>query len=128
MELVTDLRLEPDEGAPETARRSLEPLRGSFTDPLVDEAMLLLSEVVTNSVRHADLGPSDRIDVRVRGGASGLHVDVIDAGPGFDPDRVRARAAGGFGLRLVDRLAARWGVARDDVTRVWFELDPSVPR
>ena len=92
--------------------------------------MLLVSEVVSNSVQHAGLDTSDSIEVRIRGTRSMLHVDVIDPGPGFEPD-VRPRSGvGGWGLRLVDRLSTRWGVERGETTRVWFDLVrpfPSVP-
>ena len=94
---------------------------------MVDDAVLLVSEIVSNSVRHARLDASDAIQVRVRGSNSLLHVDVVDPGPGFDPDRLpTSRPNGGWGLRLLDRLASRWGVERNDVTRVWFELAPPV--
>ncbi len=50
-------------------------------------------------------------------------IEIRDTGRGFDPD-VRAEARG-YGLRLTDMLATRWGVDRDDTagTRVWFEVD-----
>ena len=83
-----DLRLRPDVNSPAEARRSLEALRPSLNDLLVDDAVLLVSEIVSNSVRHASLDKSDAIQVRVRGSDSMLRVDVIDPGPGFDPDRV----------------------------------------
>jgi anti-sigma regulatory factor (Ser/Thr protein kinase) len=118
-----DLRLRPDVNSPAEARRSLEALRPSLNDLLVDDAVLLVSEIVSNSVRHASLDKSDAIQVRVRGSDSMLHVDVIDPGPGFDPEHVGPSAReGGWGLRLLDRLATRWGVERNDVTKVWFEL------
>ena len=118
-----DLHLRPDVHSPAEARRSLEALRPSVGDVLVDDAVLLVSEIVSNSVRHASLDKSDAIEVRVRGSNATLRVDVIDPGPGFDPERIEpSRAAGGWGLRLLDRLATRWGVERNDVTRVWFEL------
>jgi anti-sigma regulatory factor (Ser/Thr protein kinase) len=125
-----DLRLRPDVNSPAEARRSLEALRPSLNDLLVDDAVLLVSEIVSNSVRHASLDKSDAIRVRVRGSDSMLHVDVIDPGPGFDPERVGpSEREGGWGLRLLDRLATRWGVERNDVTKVWFELTaPVSPR
>jgi anti-sigma regulatory factor (Ser/Thr protein kinase) len=125
-----DLRLRPDVNSPAEARRSLEALRPSLNDLLVDDAVLLVSEIVSNSVRHASLDESDAIEVRVRGSDSMLHVDVIDPGPGFDPERVEAsEREGGWGLRLLDQLATRWGVERNDVTKVWFELTaPVSPR
>jgi anti-sigma regulatory factor (Ser/Thr protein kinase) len=121
--LDIDLRLSPDTRAPVEARRGLEALRPSLDDAVVDEAVLLVSEIVTNSVRHADLDAQDSIQVRVRGSHSMLHVDVIDPGAGFDPATLPdPNGQGGWGLWLLDRIASRWGVERDDVTRVWFEL------
>jgi anti-sigma regulatory factor (Ser/Thr protein kinase) len=122
----TDLRLDPDVRAPAHARRGLEALRPSLDDRLMEDAALLMTEVVSNSVRHASLEASDAIEVRIRGSRSTLHVDVIDPGPGFDPSHPpRSRPNGGWGLWLLDRLATRWGVERNDVTRVWFELSSS---
>jgi anti-sigma regulatory factor (Ser/Thr protein kinase) len=127
--LDIDLRLTPDVQAPAEARRSVEALRPSLDDIVVDDAVLLVSEIVSNSVRHASLDASDAIEVRIRGSRSMLHVDVIDPGPGFDPERLRpSRKNGGWGLWLLDRLATRWGVEHNDVTRVWFELVSSVSR
>ena len=125
-----DLRLRPDVNSPAEARRSVEALRPSLNDLVVDDAVLLVSEIVSNSVRHASLDKSDAIQVRVRGSDSMLRVDVIDPGPGFDPDRVDpSECEGGWGLRLLDRLATRWGVERNDMTKVWFELAaPVSPR
>jgi len=125
-----DIRLRPDVNSPAEARRSLEALRPSLNDLLVDDAVLLVSEIVSNSVRHASLDESDAIQVRVRGSDSTLHIDVTDPGPGFDPERLeRAESEGGWGLRLLDRLATRWGVEPNDVTKVWFELTaPVSPR
>jgi anti-sigma regulatory factor (Ser/Thr protein kinase) len=118
-----ELRLRPDANSPAEARRSLEALRPGLNDLMVDDAALLVSEIVSNSVRHASLDETDAIEVRIRGSRSKLRVDVLDPGPGFDPQRVEpSRRAGGWGLRLLDRLATRWGVDRNDVTRVWFEL------
>lgn len=98
----------------------------SLDDPVVDNAALLVSEVVSNSVRHAGLGAADAIEVRVRGSRAMLHVDVIDPGPGFEP-QVRPREDdGGWGLWLLNQLATRWGVEHADTTRVWFDLAPPV--
>ena len=126
MTLELDLRLLAGTGAPSDARRSLAPLRSTVPDPLLDRAELLTSEVVTNSVRHAALGPEDTIEVRVQGSPTLLRVDVVDPGPGFDPRGREPTSAGGWGLWLLDRLATRWGVERDGATRVWFELRPAV--
>jgi anti-sigma regulatory factor (Ser/Thr protein kinase) len=122
-----DLRLRPDANSPAEARRSLEALRPGLNDILVDDAVLLLSEIVSNSVRHASLDETDAIEVRIRGSGSKLRVDVVDPGPGFDPARIQpSKHEGGWGLRLLDRLATRWGVERNEVTKVWFELTTPV--
>jgi anti-sigma regulatory factor (Ser/Thr protein kinase) len=127
------LRLRPDSGSPAEARRTLEALRVSMDDPVVDDAALLVSEVISNSVRHADLENSDAIEVRIRGSRSMLHVDVIDPGPGFEPDARQRPAAGpehdddgGWGLWLVEQVSTRWGVECGERTRVWFDLAPAV--
>jgi anti-sigma regulatory factor (Ser/Thr protein kinase) len=120
--LDLELRLRPDSRSPAEARRTLEGLRTSIDDSVVDDAVLLVSEVVANSVQHAGLDATDSIQVRIRGTRSMLHVDVIDPGPGFEPD-IRPRAGEhGWGLRLVDRLSTRWGVENGETTRVWFDL------
>jgi anti-sigma regulatory factor (Ser/Thr protein kinase) len=86
---------------------------------------LLTSELVSNAVLHAGMASTEDIVVKVVDGDS-LRVEVIDEGPGFDPTRRRTHAGpkGGFGLRFVDQLAARWGTEREDGhNKVWFELD-----
>ena len=92
-------------------------------DPDLDHTVCLLtSELVTNSVLHARMGAGDKIVLAARLTPEFARVEVRDSGPGFDPD-VRNRVEG-YGLRMLDMLASRWGVDRDDQgTRVWFEID-----
>jgi two-component sensor histidine kinase len=92
-------------------------------DPDVDHTVcLLVSEIVTNSIRHAGLSEADRIVLAARLTDDYARIEVRDNGPGFDPD-VRHDAQG-FGLRMLDKLASRWGVDTDGQgTRVWFEVD-----
>jgi signal transduction histidine kinase len=123
MSLDLDLRLAPDARAPATARRCLEDLRSRVDDATVDEAILLVSELVTNAVRHADLPNGSTIRVQARHSPSTLRIDVVDGGGGFDPATLPSpNGRSGWGLWLLDRLATRWGVDRNDATRVWFEL------
>jgi anti-sigma regulatory factor (Ser/Thr protein kinase) len=118
-----DLRLVPDASAPGAARRALEGLRSSLGDDAAEEAALLLSEVVTNAVRHANLDEHDSIRVHVRLRPGLVRVDVADPGGGFDPERDRIEGPEtGWGLRLLDRLSVRWGVERGTHTTVWFEV------
>jgi len=103
----------------------------SELDDLLDESTafdirLLVSELVTNSVRHAEVGPEDSIQLNVALEGENVRVEVVDYGPGFEPpaeagDSEDARDRG-WGLFFVTQLADRWGVERGN-GRVWFEID-----
>ena len=85
--------------------------------------VLLVSELVSNSVRHA---AADSIGIRFEVNPQNVRVEVADPGPGFNPNGApptSGQPAGGWGLRLVDEMADRWGTLNDDGFRVWFELD-----
>jgi anti-sigma regulatory factor (Ser/Thr protein kinase) len=90
--------------------------------------LLLVSELVSNSVRHAGLGTDERIRVRARTDAACAYVEVCDAGrSGRTPAKRTLRGEtlepGGLGLVLVDEMADRWGVHRHEFgTCVWFEM------
>ena len=120
-----EVDLEPGPEAAPQARAALAVLDGRLEAGRLDDIRLLVSELVTNSVRHsgATVGASVRLTVATRGPS--VRVEVIDAGRGFDP-RPRTKPedeAGGWGLHLVDRIASRWGVTRTRGSRVWFEID-----
>ena len=89
-----------------------------------EKLRLVISEVVTNALRHGT--DSERIDLAVTPKPEFLCVQVTDDGPGLAP-RPRALETedeGGWGLFFVEQLTRRWGVTREDRrTRVWFELD-----
>ena len=99
-------------------------LNGQLSPAGRDDALLLLSELVTNSVRHAEAAPASdvRITAEVRGEV--LRLEVADAGtdPGFTRRAPDLDHGGGFGLHLVEQIALRWGVARTGGTVVWCEL------
>jgi anti-sigma regulatory factor (Ser/Thr protein kinase) len=90
--------------------------------------LLLISELVSNSVRHAGLREDERIRLRARRGDDCAYVEVCDAGrsgrvPAKRDQGGDALEPGGLGLVLVDEMADRWGVAcSGDETCVWFEL------
>lgn len=115
------LSFAPVPDAVSAARRALRD-RGLHPD-LDHTVALLTSEIVGNAVRHAGpLQPRERIVFHAQLAEDHVRVEVADRGTGFDPD-VRFDAAG-FGLRLVDKLASRWGVDRTPRgCRVWFEVD-----
>jgi anti-sigma regulatory factor (Ser/Thr protein kinase) len=115
--------------APMRARHELRAhLEGGLAPELGRDLELLLSEIVTNAVRHGDAGPGIPVDVRIVADDDHASVCVRDNGRGFQPlahpEPHFDRRPGGFGLFLLDRLSTRWGVERDLAgTRVWFELD-----
>ena len=111
--------------APGMAREALNGLRA--IDPsLLGDAKLLVSELVTNSVKYGGDGP---VRLIVRAEDSGrLRVEVVDRGGGFVPvarDRP-ATDVGGWGLHLVKELTDGWGVYEGS-THVWFELSAKTP-
>ena len=119
-----DLTLPPDPLAAKQARDAVSELNGLPAD-VMDDVRLLVSELVTNAVRHASLGAFGRITVRTCTRPDRIRVEVADTGPGFRP-RPRVLSAdqtSGWGLYLVAELADRWGVDSDERTLVWFELD-----
>jgi anti-sigma regulatory factor (Ser/Thr protein kinase) len=120
-----DLRLSGDLTAAAEARRSLAAVRDRLNPETFDDVRLLVTELVTNSVRHADLGQGDDIRLRVVTNGTVVRVEVVDKGRGFQPrDRsAPLTQASGWGLYLVDKLADRWGVEGNNGTCVWFEID-----
>jgi anti-sigma regulatory factor (Ser/Thr protein kinase) len=116
------------EAGPEAAawaRNALFAVEPQVEDELMADVRLLVSELVTNSVRHSGMVPPDAVALDVAVDSSTIRVEVRDAGSGFEPRKREADRTkpGGWGLYLVDRLADRWGVACNHATRVWFEID-----
>jgi anti-sigma regulatory factor (Ser/Thr protein kinase) len=111
-----------DPSAPSEARRAIERLSGRIAADIVPDVKLLVSELITNSVKYGGEGEVTlKVDApdprRVR-------VEVVDQGVGFVPvarDRP-ATEVGGWGLHLVQTLSDRWGVYEGS-THVWIEID-----
>lgn len=106
------------------ARAALSLLR--LPRGLSDVASLLVSELVTNSVRHAGLGPDDAIRVSAVWSGESLRVRVQEPSEPILSSVAGAicpspGASSGWGLYLVDRLATRWGV--DARRGYWFEIE-----
>ena len=123
MRYEVDLAREPDSAA--EARRALGELSDHLSPRRLEDARLLVSELVTNAIRHAGLGDHDVIRLVVLTGDRALRIEVCDPGRGFEmaePEPDPARPSG-WGLYLVRELSDRWGVERNDETLVWFELD-----
>jgi serine/threonine-protein kinase RsbW len=119
-------RLPADPRAVAAARRCLSTLSEEFVEPrMLTVLQLLVTELVTNSLRHATFDGDPWVEVNVLLEDHSVKVEVIDPGPGFErPAPVEASSkGGGWGLYLVDKLSHRWGVTLDGRTRVWFEID-----
>ena len=117
--------------APENLRRIRRALEGmGLPDQVIWDGTLLTTELVTNSIRHAGLGPDDYIDVAAAWSGTVLRVIVRDsgsAGPPSDmvagPIRPSPGGQSGWGLYLVDKLATRWGTNLEGSAGFWFELE-----
>ncbi|GGL07384.1 hypothetical protein GCM10014719_06840 [Planomonospora parontospora subsp. antibiotica] len=109
----------------EWARDSLS---GRLSAPVLDDLLLLLSELATNAVVHSDSGrtASGRVTVRLVLSPGAVHVEVTDDGSAAGVPAVRVAEPdddGGRGLWLVDLLATEWGYRRDEAGgSVWFRL------
>jgi anti-sigma regulatory factor (Ser/Thr protein kinase) len=119
------IELDPGPLAAADARTALALLEGRVGYGLLEDVRLLVSELVTNSVRHAVRDGHGNVRLEVGLAEGTLRVEVADQGAGFEPRPrfVGQRQDSGRGLYLVDRLADRWGVVREPGTRVWFEID-----
>jgi len=107
-----------DPSAAALARRAVEAEAATLSTEQLDVARLLVSELVTNAVRH---GAGDEVTLALEVDDARARFEVHDAG-GQRPARREARGSeGGYGLNLVATLAARWGADPD--AGVWFELD-----
>ena len=114
-------------GAPRHARRAVrETLGGTLSARTLGDVELLVSELATNSVRHAGSGETDELGIEAAVDGDRVRVRLCDDGYGFDaaaPEKLDVEQAGGFGLVLLDRLADEWGVQRGRKFCVWFELE-----
>jgi len=119
---LLDVELPPTLDAPAKARASLEPLASLVGTKTFEDLVLLTSELVTNSVKYGPGGAGIQLVASRR--SSFVHVEVRDAGAGFDPSvgHPTLHQESGWGLYLVKRLADRWGVGGDGHTIVWFEV------
>lgn len=125
--MLSELEVElPDDAtAPAIARRYLRELGARMPEELLEDAVVLVSEVVTNAVRHglpeigfqiqvSDLPPTIRVRVVDRGEVVALRVSPAE------PDQL-----GGRGLLVLEALASAWGTVSNDPPpgkAVWFEM------
>jgi anti-sigma regulatory factor (Ser/Thr protein kinase) len=99
-------------------------LDGRLTKEQLFDAVLVVSELVTNSVQHAAVGSGQVIGIDLVLLRDRLRLSVVDPGSSLLPRLVPGDGSSRLGLGLVAKLSTSCGVARDGagVTRVWSEL------
>ncbi|MFL5818511.1 MAG: SpoIIE family protein phosphatase [Conexibacter sp.] len=111
-----------DPSAAALARRAVEADADGLDEEQLHVARLLVSELVTNAVRH---GAGEEVVLSMRMDGRCARFEVHDDGEQEPAPAEPRGAAGGYGLNLVASLASRWGA--DAGTGVWFELDRAAP-
>jgi sigma-B regulation protein RsbU (phosphoserine phosphatase) len=123
MTTATVIMLPPTGQSASAARRAVEEaLSNGEQSSLLDEALLLVTELVTNAVIHAGTD----IELTIETSVHGVRVEVVDRSPGSLPIVKGAPGEtreGGRGIFLLDALAAEWGTRHFGHGKsVWFEL------
>jgi anti-sigma regulatory factor (Ser/Thr protein kinase) len=120
---ILSLDVPCDSGAPGLVRAALG--RMECLGAVVGDVVLVASELVTNAVLHSGCLRDHVLAVRATVCADRMTISVHDRGlsersalPRVDT----SGAGGGWGLRIVEQLAARWGSQGDDGYRVWAEV------
>jgi two-component sensor histidine kinase len=122
-EVMLRLKLKCDERAPRAVRAALARLDG--IGQAAQNLLLISSELVTNAILHSGCRCSDELDVSLSRCDRGFVLAVTDPGrSGQTAVRAPVRPAGegGFGLRIVETLAACWGEVRGSGYQVWAEV------
>ena len=118
---LLSLELSSDPAAGARARRAVEPLLGHrLRAEEASDILLLVTELVTNAVRH---GTGATLLLTARRVADALRVEVHNDGSSGTPEPTTGGPDGGWGLQLVEGVASAWGrSAADGRTLVWFEM------
>ncbi|MEX2134211.1 MAG: ATP-binding protein [Acidimicrobiia bacterium] len=110
-----NLTLETNDQAPRISRQKLSEIRNDL-EPRFDDLALVVSELVSNSVRHSGYGV---VSVSLKRTSELVRLEVKDPGPCFDPDH---NDGDGMGLRIVSRVADAWGIESEGDCTVWVEM------
>jgi anti-sigma regulatory factor (Ser/Thr protein kinase) len=110
------------------ARQHVRRMLAGQPSILIDDAVQVTDELVSNAYRHGD--PPRHVRLALIDDRRRLRIEVDDASPKEPMLRSRDRT-GGLGIMLVDRLASGWGIERHEHRKtVWAELDlvrPAIP-
>ena len=115
-------------------RKGVRDARHAFADelassgvdgPVREDAVLVLSELVTNAIKHAAPLPTGEIRVRWSIQDDCLHMEITDGGAVTRPHAsvATSSALGGRGLDIVRTISDQWGVTEDhDCVTVWADV------
>lgn len=110
------LQLEPGAHAPRMSRSRLQELKDDL-EPKYSDVAIVVSELVTNSVKHGN--GTKEISVEVTATEAAVTVTVTDHGPCFSKETSRN---GGMGLEIVDQIAERWEIIQGKGCQVSVEI------
>lgn len=121
---TSEMRFAPTAAAPGQARAAVKDALAGQPRDTIDTASLLVSELVTNSLRHGHALVNPSVVLRIAQNAEVIRFEVVDWGEGFEyePRSEPLDHAGGWGLYLVEQLSFRWGIESGSPNVVWFEL------
>ncbi len=113
--------------APKLARDAVAFVAAAIPQQQLETARLLVTELVTNSVRHGPQGRKATVDLVVLVERQRLRVEVADSSS--TPARPKPPIHdGGYGLALVEAMSSRWGAGLENGHNLtWFELDLPLP-
>ncbi len=114
--------------APERTRRVLKAMAGDLEGPMLDDVLLLTSELVSNCVKYGDADPKSDVHVSYSTPDGVVRVEVRGPGRGFELEMpvMDPTTPGGFGLLIMETVASNWGL-RDGGRSVWFEVPRAAP-
>ena len=112
--------------SPRRARNAIDFVAGGLPNNTIEDARLLTSELVSNSVKYGAT-TSATIDLDIEINRDRIRVEVRDGGV-TSPTLTQPTADGGYGLNFVDHLSSRWGSQRERGGNLtWFEIDLPAP-
>ena len=118
-----ELQLPPSLNAPYQARRWVLELGMPLQPDRADAARLLVSELVTSSVKHSRECDTGEIDIVLEAKNGTVRVEVTDPVTASEPAAEESDEASDWSFHLVDKFADRWGVTENGRRRLWFEMD-----
>jgi anti-sigma regulatory factor (Ser/Thr protein kinase) len=124
--MVAERAWEIFEATPDAPTRARHWLAPWLPDETREAGLVVVSEIVTNALIHAQLGPRDHVGIEVTPLEERVRVTVRHRGERFTaiPRARETGQIGGWGLQLVQALSDAWGVEDVDShgVLVWFEM------